>query len=223
MATTTNEITKKDRFEKSSKRAALYTLIGVLLVAGALVFSFYRLYQLDSEIAQKQKLSTELDQKLQDKQRELDYREQQVKDKQEELARAQLALEKILPAVPKPALEQTIQSDPQIKLAIEEVKTAPYMRPTNTKDEATAAAREREGFQALINGDYDHAIAAFQTAENAYNGYHHVYELAVLLRRSKAQLNDPAKKKEVFQTIVKRYSYGAPPDLWAKVVSIANQ
>jgi hypothetical protein len=36
-------------------------------------------------------------------------------------------------------------------------------------------------------------------------------------------MKDPAKKKEVFQTIVKRYYYGAPPDLWQKVVSIASQ
>lgn len=86
-----------------------------------------------------------------------------------------------------------------------------------------ARDKEREGFQDLINGDYDGAQAAFEASENAYNSYHNVYELARLVRDNKSQLSNPAKKKEVFQKIVKDLSYGAPPDLLAQIKTLANQ
>jgi cell division protein FtsL len=217
MATATRDITKKELLQKSSNRAALYTLIGVLLVAGALIYSFYQLRVLDRQIAAKQTQLSALE-------KDQDRLEQQIRERKEELARTQLALKTVSKEVPQPVLEQTIKSNPEIKQAYEDAQVAaPYMRPTNTKDDATAAAKEREGFQALIDGQYDRAIAAFQSAENAYNGYHMVYDLAILLRRNKAKMNDPAGKKAVFQTIVKSYSYKAPADLWPKVVSIANQ
>ncbi len=87
----------------------------------------------------------------------------------------------------------------------------------------TAKDKEKEGFQNLISGDYENAIAAFQESENVYNGYHNVYDIKQLLRQNKSKMNDPAKKKEIFQKIVKDYSYGAPPDLLEQVKIIANQ
>jgi hypothetical protein len=98
----------------------------------------------------------------------------------------------------------------------------------NTQNLATvgklqlAKDKEREGFQSLIDGDYDNASAAFQAAESSYNGYHNVYELARILRENKSQMSDPAKKKEIFQRIVRDHSYGAPPDLWERVKTIAK-
>lgn len=96
-------------------------------------------------------------------------------------------------------------------------KTAPVSRLQRARN------KEREGFQSLIDGDYDNAIASFQAAENAYNSYHNVYEIARPLRQKKFQMNDPVKKKEVFQKITRDYSYGVPSDLWQQVEAIANQ
>ncbi|HEV7644276.1 MAG TPA: hypothetical protein VGO50_10070 [Pyrinomonadaceae bacterium] len=86
-----------------------------------------------------------------------------------------------------------------------------------------AITKEKEGFQDLINGDYLAASVAFQASENAYPSYHNVYELAKLLRENQSYMNDPIKKRQVFQTIINKYSYGAPPDQWKRVVQIASE
>ena len=88
---------------------------------------------------------------------------------------------------------------------------------------ATAKEKEREGFQDLIEGNYDEAIKSFQESEDSFNSYNNVYEIAKLLKDNKARLADPAAKKEVFKTIVNKHSYGAPPDLFKEVKVIANQ
>lgn len=85
---------------------------------------------------------------------------------------------------------------------------------TNEKSKLQdAAEREREGFQALVEGKYEQAAAAFEASEQAYPTYHVVYELARLLRSHKADWNNPSAMKPVLQQIVSKYSYGAPPDL----------
>ncbi len=85
------------------------------------------------------------------------------------------------------------------------------------RNPALAAQKEREGFEKLIAGDYDGAAQAFQAAEDASHGYHSVYELARLVRSKRADLDDPAKRKEVFRTIVTKHSFGAPADLINKL------
>lgn len=86
-----------------------------------------------------------------------------------------------------------------------------------------ASQREREGFEHLIAGKYDDAIKAFQASEDAYNSYHQVYELAKLLRSRRQDLNDENKRKEVFQVIVDKHSYGAPSDLLNQLKKMAKQ
>lgn len=76
----------------------------------------------------------------------------------------------------------------------------------------TARQKEREGFQALLNEDLAGAAAAFQAAENAYNGYHWVYELARYLKTNRNE-TDPVNKQEIMRFIVKNFSKGAPPEL----------
>jgi len=88
---------------------------------------------------------------------------------------------------------------------------------------ATAKEKEREGFQSLIDGNYDDAINSFQESEDSFNTYHNAYDIAKLLRENKTRLNDPTVKKEVFKTIVNKHSYGAPSDLFKEVKVIANQ
>lgn len=80
-----------------------------------------------------------------------------------------------------------------------------------------ARTKERDGFQSLLDGNFLKAQDDFQQSENAYNGFHQVYEIARLLRTRKSDFNSPDAKKEILQTIVKEDFRGAPPDLFDKL------
>jgi hypothetical protein len=86
-----------------------------------------------------------------------------------------------------------------------------------------ASQKEREGFENLLAGKYDDAIESFQASEDAYNSYHQVFELSKLLRSRRQELNDENKRREIFQLIVDKYSYGAPPDLLNQLKIMAKQ
>jgi hypothetical protein len=118
-----------------------------------------------------------------------------------------------------PPLKDLTTDNKQLKSTPD--KVLPKIEPSNKLQ--IAKEKETEGFKNLINGNYDGAISSFQASEDTYNTYHNVYDIARLLRKNKSQLDDPTKKKEVFQTIVKKYPYGAPPDLLRQVEIIANQ
>jgi hypothetical protein len=85
-----------------------------------------------------------------------------------------------------------------------------------------ASQKEREGFQNLLAGNFDDAIKSFQASEDATNSYHQVYELARLLRSRKDAMNDENQRKEIFQLIVDKYSYGAPSDLLNQLREMAK-
>ncbi len=87
---------------------------------------------------------------------------------------------------------------------------------------ATAKLKEREGFQYLIDGNYDAAIDSFQKSEESFHTYNNVYDIAELLKDNRSKLNDPAGKKEVFKTIATKHSWRAPQDLIARVKSEAQ-
>lgn len=225
-----NEI--KSYLAKSSKRAAIISIVGGGIVIASLIFSFFSLKeksnQLDREIAEKQKQTAELDQKFEEKQQKLNETLKSLEETQQTLDDFKTNVREISPNVAEEAVKQTIEKSPQAKQVFQEIKknekndTQPIVR-KKINDPGIAKAKEREGFQHLIAGDYDNAIAAFQAAENAYNTYHNVYDIARILRQNKSQMSDPVKKKEIFKKIVKDYSYGAPPDLWQQVKIIANQ
>jgi len=222
---------KKLSFEKSSKRTAWFTLAGVLIVVASLLFSSFQLYNLNNEIDAKRKKSAELDLELADKRLEIENKDRQLLEARTDRDEKAQDLAVVIESIPQETLKQTVEKNPEIKQIVEQVKEAKPItrpnpisnRPAQPKDKKTALEKEREGFQALIAGNYDGAMAAFQASEDAYNSFNNVYELARLLRSNKSQMNNPAKRKEVFQTIVKKYSFGAPRDLWQQVVSIANQ
>jgi hypothetical protein len=86
-----------------------------------------------------------------------------------------------------------------------------------------ASDKEREGFQNLVNGEYDNAIRAFMDAENALHGYHCVYELSRLLKTRRKDFADPKKKRDIFQQIDRKYGFGAPTDLLEQVRQIGNE
>ena len=81
------------------------------------------------------------------------------------------------------------------------------------KNDLLAKQKEKEGFSALVKGEYDIAATAFTDAENAYNGYHNVYELARLLKSKAGNVQDPERKKELLKIIVAKYAAYAAPEV----------
>ncbi len=88
---------------------------------------------------------------------------------------------------------------------------------------SVASREERAGFESLVTGNYDEALQHFQNAEKAYNGYHHVYEIARLLRSKKADLANPQVRKQVLTMILTSYSYKAPPDLLEQLKTLVRE
>ncbi len=87
---------------------------------------------------------------------------------------------------------------------------------------AVEAAKRLEmaGFEFLADRQVDRAIDAFARAEEAYPGYHNVYEIRKLLARGRAALKDPkddAAWREVNRAILENYSWGMPPGIKARL------
>ena len=80
-----------------------------------------------------------------------------------------------------------------------------------------AEAKEREGFQNLLTGNYDGAISAFQAAEKAYPSYHSVYEVGRILQRRRTDLDDPVKRNEILSDIARTHM--VPADLRQKLAT----
>jgi hypothetical protein len=76
-----------------------------------------------------------------------------------------------------------------------------------------AAQKERQGFEALLSGNDDDAVADFRASDAAYPTYHQVFELARLLTSHKKELGDPVGRQAIFKTILDHYSYGMPDDI----------
>lgn len=80
-----------------------------------------------------------------------------------------------------------------------------------------AVALEREGFEALLNNQFDNALNKFSRAENTLPSYHMVYEISLYLTKSKDKFNDPVMAIQLKKTIVKQYSWGAPSDILSQI------
>ena len=80
---------------------------------------------------------------------------------------------------------------------------------------ATAAALEREGFEALIDKDAASALTAFERAEAAWPDYHNVAEIRALLAEYQARLTDSDAKawRKLYRVILTEHSWGMPSDL----------
>jgi len=76
-----------------------------------------------------------------------------------------------------------------------------------------AVEKEREGFEALIESEFEKAIIAFEDAEKIYPSFHQNYEIARLLKKDREKLNDPVEKKNILIKIINDYSWGAPRDM----------
>ncbi len=93
---------------------------------------------------------------------------------------------------------------------------APADRPELSRA-GRASALERQAFEHLLAGRYDEAQADFARAEQAYPGYHSVYEIARLIRQRRPALASPEAQEELLRTIATRHAYGAPADLLRRV------
>ncbi|WP_158799412.1 hypothetical protein [Pedobacter sp. L105] len=74
-------------------------------------------------------------------------------------------------------IKSTLNQIYNINIAASNDFKNPVSAASLSKDLATAKSKEREGFQDLVDGNFKGAALAFQSAEDAYNGYHWVYEL----------------------------------------------
>lgn len=108
----------KGHLERSSRRAGLITMVGVLFVVGALVLSFYYLSnkiaevkRLDDEIVKKKAIESDLDTRLAEKQKKLDETEKTFADYQDVVkdSSPQLAIAAITGSIEKnPGANQVI-------------------------------------------------------------------------------------------------------------------
>lgn len=77
-----------------------------------------------------------------------------------------------------------------------------------------ASSLEKQGFEALIDSAYEQAVSSFSSADDVYPTFHNVHEIAKLLRRNLAQLDDPSTEPQtrrvILDTILRDYSWGMP-------------
>ena len=86
-------------------------------------------------------------------------------------------------------------------------------------DLALAQSAERDGFRALIDGDFTRARVAFDAAEQAYPGYHQVYEIARALDPDASDLGSTEGRRATLLRIVQEMAWKAPPELLAELRS----
>ncbi|WP_300492048.1 hypothetical protein [Flavobacterium sp.] len=83
---------------------------------------------------------------------------------------------------------------------------------------------EADGFRYLLDKDVNNAISAFRKSENAYNGFHQVYEIAVYLNKNKSKLSDANSEfwKETYRKILTDFSWRMPEDVKQKLTAASN-
>lgn len=99
--------------------------------------------------------------------------------------------------------------------------TAQAVAPASQPDsrEARASEAERRGFDAIVAGDIDAAIAAFGEAAAVWPEYHNVSEIHGLLNRAKPGLERlPAGERrsywtDVHKRLLTQYSWGMPEEI----------
>ncbi|CAB1057947.1 hypothetical protein D1BOALGB6SA_2703 [Olavius sp. associated proteobacterium Delta 1] len=107
----------------------------------------------------------------------------------------------------------------QTNLLIKQQQLASIRSDSNLlkRDFAAASELERQGFERLLEGDFNSARRAFEAAERAYPSFHQVHEIARLLKREQSQLSSPEVQRRVLTHIISEYSWKAPADLLAAI------
>lgn len=111
-------------------------------------------------------------------------------------------------------IQQTVSNINQAgkyALANIDMKSSSYKQ-SAVKNEPLARQRWKDGFAALVNNNIEDAVTAFTESENAYNGYHHAYELSRYLRSKENNATDPATRKDIIRKVLSDYSGFAPKE-----------
>jgi tetratricopeptide (TPR) repeat protein len=109
--------------------------------------------------------------------------------------------------------------DPEFRSAVDEA-IANYRNEVDAQGTTRleqATAKERQGFEDLVAGRFDAAIAAFQEAESIYPSFHQVYEIARVLEKRRNDLKDEEARRRVLEHIVSELAWEAPDDLLARL------
>lgn len=77
----------------------------------------------------------------------------------------------------------------------------------------SALRSERQGFQYLIDANYEKAIIAFEEAENIYPKFHQVYEIANHLKSNQSLFDAPNTRSQIIKPITEEMAWKAPKDL----------
>lgn len=167
---------------------------------------------------------TQLTAMIQTRQRTLDEQSEQMaefesklKAVQTEIAQAGATKERLGQVVAdlQASLQKASQSAQETSQAL--------AKPIGTNgDRNSARIHDSKGYQLLIEGDFPDAQKEFTAAEDAYNGYHFSYEIARLLRQRRASFEDPVVRKEIYRTVVSKYSGYATTEQQEKLKSLSK-
>ena len=116
------------------------------------------------------------------------------------------------PANPAPVVEPPPQQ--QIaRSATPQQQQAFYAARRSSVDRLALPDLEKQGFEALLDRNYDIAQQVIAEAVRIWPDYHNVAEIGRLLRanRDRLKAGDDAAWKEIYSVIVGKYAWGVPP------------
>ena len=87
-----------------------------------------------------------------------------------------------------------------------------YTKSNNQSAYQKAYDLEKEGFEALVNNNFDLALEKITLAEKISSGFHMCFEISELLKKKQKEFKDPEIQKEIKQQIIEKYSWKAPAE-----------
>ncbi|WP_027377317.1 hypothetical protein [Kaistella palustris] len=120
---------------------------------------------------------------------------------------------------------KTVEEGKLLEEKIANISTSHFTQNTKGENSRDMAAQfESKGYKYLYNRDVENAVRAFTASENAYNGYHQVYEISRYLKKNEAQLSD--KKSDfwstAYQQILQNFSWKMPQDAKEKLSGLTK-
>lgn len=80
-----------------------------------------------------------------------------------------------------------------------------------------AIALEKQGFEAVEDGNFEEAIRFFEETEKVYKSFHQANEIATYLKQNRSRFENPKAQKEIQRKIVSDYSMKAPQSVLVKL------
>lgn len=205
------------------RQPASWIPIGTLIISIVANAVQYSSAERQRQLAQIQKESLELQtKKLEDKRRELQISIDSATgalnstQQQAKVARDQLA--SIQADISQARLTQDVRSKiselQETVASIDRTADSANVAFQGSSSLQEARKLELQGFQSLLNGDFDAALRSFGASESAVNGYHWSYEWERLLRINKSLFSDPQKRKTILkEALHNRYDAFAPREI----------